>query len=63
MDCQPTDLSVNNGAELCAAANIDSELLRRRADPVSYLSKTFKYPFSFLAAMADEGCVVSGSRA
>lgn len=55
-------MSIDDGAVLCAAANINSELLRRRADPISYLSKTFKYSLSLVAAMSDEGCVMSGSR-
>jgi hypothetical protein len=35
----------------------------RRADPVAYLSTTFKYAFSLLAAACDKGCVISGSMA
>jgi hypothetical protein len=31
-------------------------------EPIPYLSKTFKYSLSFVDAMADEGCVMSGSR-
>ncbi|KAF4955439.1 hypothetical protein FGADI_4549 [Fusarium gaditjirri] len=34
-----------------------------RVSPTKYLSKTFKYPVTLLAAMFDTGCVISGSRA
>ncbi|CAF3656354.1 unnamed protein product [Fusarium graminearum] len=34
-----------------------------RINTVRYLSKTFKYPVTLLAAMFDTGCVISGSRA
>jgi hypothetical protein len=70
MDRQPIEIienvlsfmSIDDAAALCAASNIDSKLTKR-TDPVIYLSTTFKSPRSLLAAMADEGCLISGSRA
>jgi len=69
MDKQPAEiiekvmshLSIKDGAALTNAANLHSDLLRRRADPVLYLSKTFKYAVSLIAVMADEGGLFSGS--
>ncbi|KAM4063824.1 hypothetical protein HRG_012524 [Hirsutella rhossiliensis] len=40
-----------------------SQCYRARADPVAYLSASFKHPLTLLSAMFDTGCVISGSRA
>lgn len=40
-----------------------SQCYSSRADPVAYLSSTFKHPLTLLSTMFDTGCVISGSRA
>jgi hypothetical protein len=35
-------------------------LMIRQADPVLYLSKTFKYTCSLFTAVGNEGCIISG---
>ena len=55
-------LSIDTGYALLSVYNLDRRLMEQCIDPIRHFSKMFKYPRSLLAAMADEGCVVTGSQ-
>ncbi|KAF5126265.1 hypothetical protein E5D57_010961 [Metarhizium anisopliae] len=44
-------------------SSILKQCYESRADPVGYLSRTFRYPLTLLSAMFDSGCVITGPRA
>lgn len=54
-------LTIDDGYALVEAWNMGPELMKRRTDPVAFVSRVFRYGRSLLAAMADEGCVLAGS--
>lgn len=44
-------------------SSILKQCYESRANPVAYLSRTFRHPLTLLSAMFDSGCVITGPRA
>lgn len=54
-------LSIDDGYTLLLAYHISPDLIKWHISPVRHFSKFLNYAHSFVVAMADKGCVVSGS--
>lgn len=56
-------LPARDAGSVALASSRTSTVPKDRLNPVVYLSSTFSNPLSLIAEMADNGCVLSGSRA